>query len=84
MLMKDAKELTEFLIEHLGVEKISILGHSWGSIYGANLVLGYPELYEALIGSGQLVDIVENEKAFKTQALKWTKAMKKRSSSLKR
>lgn len=27
MLMKDAKELTEFLIEHLGVEKISILGH---------------------------------------------------------
>lgn len=73
MLMKDAKELTEFLIEHLGVEKISILGHSWGSIYGANLVLDYPELYEALIGSGQLVDIVENEKAFKTQALKWAK-----------
>lgn len=73
MLLEDGKEITEFIISHLGVDKISILGHSWGSIYGANLVLEYPKYYDLFIGCGQLVDIVENEEAFKSEAIKWAK-----------
>ncbi|MEJ8751488.1 alpha/beta hydrolase [Lagierella sp. ICN-221743] len=73
MLLEDGKEITEFIISHMGVDKISILGHSWGSIYGANLVLEYPKYYDLFIGCGQLVDIVENEEAFKSEAIKWAK-----------
>ena len=71
IFMEDGKEMTEFLRKYLGVEKISILGHSWGSLYGANLVQAYPNYYNLYIGTGQIVDIVENEKAFKEEALKW-------------
>ena len=65
IFMEDGKEMTEFLRKYLGVDKISILGHSWGSLYGANLVQAYPNYYNLYIGTGQIVDIVENEKAFK-------------------
>lgn len=71
MLMEDGKELTEFLKDYLNVEKISLLGHSWGSIYGANLVLANPDDYDLFIGCGQLVDPVENEKAFIAEARQW-------------
>ena len=71
LLMQDGKEMTEFLLEYMDKEKITILGHSWGSFYGANLVLTYPEYYECYIGTGQLVDLVENETVFKEEARKW-------------
>lgn len=73
LLMRDGKEMTEFLLKHLSKEKITILGHSWGSLYGANLVLEYPEYYDTFIGTGQLVDSDENEKRFKEEATKWAK-----------
>ncbi len=71
LFMTDGKEVTEFLLEHLSKDKITVLGHSWGSIYGANLVLEYPQYYECFIGTGQLVDYLENEKAFKQEAKLW-------------
>ena len=61
LFLKDGKELTEFILKYLSKKKLTILGHSWGSIYGANLVLEYPEYYECFIGAGQLVDCLENE-----------------------
>ncbi len=73
LLMEDGKEMTEFLLKYLSKEKITILGHSWGSIYGANLVIEHPEYYDAFIGTGQLVDFDENEKRFKEEATKWAK-----------
>lgn len=73
MLMEDGKEMTEFIRSYLGVDKITLLGHSWGSIYGANLVLAYPDCYNLFIGCGQLVDIVGNEETFKKEAIKWAK-----------
>ncbi len=71
LLLEDGKQMSEFLIGELNCGKITVLGHSWGSFYGANLVLEYPELYECFIGTGQLVDIVENETAFKEEARIW-------------
>lgn len=73
MLMEDGKEMTEFIKSYLNVDKITLLGHSWGSIYGANLVLAYPDYYNLFIGCGQLVDIVGNEETFKKEAIKWAK-----------
>lgn len=71
LFLTDGKELTEFILNYLSKDKITILGHSWGSILGANLVLEYPEYYDCFIGAGQLVDYLENEEAFKQEALLW-------------
>lgn len=73
LFLTDGKEVTEFVLDYLSKDKLTILGHSWGSIYGANLVLEYPEYYECFIGTGQLVDCVENEEAFKEEALLWAR-----------
>jgi pimeloyl-ACP methyl ester carboxylesterase len=64
--------MTEFLLDYLGKEKITLLGHSWGSLYGANLALEYPEYYEAFIGAGQFIDPLENEQRLYDAALEWT------------
>ena len=61
IMMKDGKVMTEFLRDHLHVDKITLLGHSWGSYFGANLALEYPEYYDAFIGTGQFIDLDENE-----------------------
>ncbi len=71
LFLTDGKEVTEFLLDYLSKDKITILGHSWGSIYGANLVLDYPEYYDCFIGTGQLVDYLENEEAFRQEAMLW-------------
>ncbi len=71
LFMTDGKEVTEFIRDYLSKDKITILGHSWGSVYGANLVLEYPEYYECFIGTGQLVDHVKNEEAFRQEAAVW-------------
>lgn len=71
LFLTDGREVTEFLLDYLMKDKITILGHSWGSIYGANLVLEYPEYYDCFIGTGQLVDYLENEQAFKQEAIIW-------------
>ena len=73
LFLTDGKEVTEFVLDYLSKDKLTILGHSWGSIFGANLVLEYPEYYECFIGTGQLIDYLDNEKAFIQEALKWAK-----------
>lgn len=72
MWMRDGLEITKFLLEYLGKEKITLLGHSWGTVFGCNLVLSYPELFDCYIGTGQLVDYLQNEEAFILEAAKWT------------
>ena len=73
LMMQDGLEMTEFLRSYLGKEKISIVGYSWGSIYGAKLVLAHPEYYDTFIGTGMVVDFQENEKRFWAAAKEWAK-----------
>jgi len=72
IMMGDGKAMTEFLRDYLQVEKITLLGHSWGSYFGANLALAYPDYYDAFIGTGQFIDKDENEKRLYESALKWS------------
>ena len=71
LFLRDGKDVTEFVLDYLSKDKLTLLGHSWGSFYGANLVLEYPEYFECFIGTGQLVDCLENEEAFVQEALLW-------------
>lgn len=73
LFMQDGKEMTEFLLKHLNKDKISLLGYSWGTYFGSNLVLTYPDYYETYIGAGQLIDVIACEVAFKEEATKWAK-----------
>lgn len=52
----DAAELTDYLQKRMNREKIYLLGHSWGSFLGLQLVNENPEDYYAYIGVSQLVD----------------------------
>ena len=72
IMMQDGREMTEYLLEYMGKDKITLLGHSWGSMYGANLALAYPEYYDAFIGAGQFIDDTENEQRLYEAAQKWS------------
>lgn len=61
-MISDTAEVTNYLRERFGKEKIYIMGHSWGSFLGVNTVDKYPELYEAYIGIGQVVNQFKSEK----------------------
>ena len=71
LMMRDGEELTKFLREYLHKDKITLLGHSWGTFYGCNLVLAHPEYYDCYIGTGQVVDFDKNEEAFQEIARTW-------------
>lgn len=51
----DTNQLTQFLKQRLGKEKIYLLGHSWGSQLGIKMVQEYPEDYHAYVAVGQVV-----------------------------
>lgn len=72
IMMNDGKVMTEYLRDYLQVDKITLLGHSWGSYFGANLALAYPAYYEAFIGTGQVIDLEENERRLYEAALVWS------------
>ena len=72
IMMSDGKVMTEYLRDFLHVDRITLLGHSWGSYFGANLALAYPEYYDAFIGTGQFIDPDENEHRLYKAALSWS------------
>ncbi len=59
--VEDAHALTLYLRERFDEEKIYVFGESWGSFIGVWLVQQYPDLYHALVTTGQMVDPVEND-----------------------
>ena len=61
--INDARELTDYLRERFNQEKIYLLGHSWGSQLGIELVSRYPEDYTAYISVSQVVD---NHRSYET------------------
>lgn len=70
----DARELTKWIKENYQVDKVILIGHSFGSIIGIELIDKYPEDYLAYVGVGQVVDFVKNEKLSYWYAL--SKALK--------
>jgi pimeloyl-ACP methyl ester carboxylesterase len=60
-MVKDGIEVAEFLIAHLRVPKILLVGHSWGSALAVYMLKRRPELFSAFVGTGQLVSMRRNE-----------------------
>jgi pimeloyl-ACP methyl ester carboxylesterase len=61
-IAQDAVEVAQYVTSQLGVRKLILVGHSWGAILGLDVIRRRPELFHALVGTGQPVigkDIVE-------------------------
>ncbi len=72
-MVEDTVEVTNYLKERFGKDKIYLMGHSWGSFLGVNTVAQYPELYEAYMGIGQVSNQLESEKLGYMQMLSTAK-----------
>ncbi|MFD3535925.1 alpha/beta fold hydrolase [Streptomyces sp. NPDC058664] len=49
----DAVEVTDHIRTRLGVDKVVLLGHSYGSAFGLRLAREFPERYSAYVGTDQ-------------------------------
>jgi proline iminopeptidase len=58
----DALELVNYLRQRFSQPKVFVIGHSWGSMLGLTLVHDHPELFYAYVGTGQVVNVRENER----------------------
>ncbi|GAA0878360.1 alpha/beta hydrolase [Algoriphagus jejuensis] len=61
----DGIALSEFLIEHLGKEKIILFGTSWGSALGVAIATKRPDLFYAYVGHSQIVNPSSDEGLYK-------------------
>lgn len=61
-VLEDAWEVTQYIQNKLGKDKIVVLGQSWGSVLGTALVQTHPESFSAYIGVGQVINMKENER----------------------
>ena len=71
--VSDGHALVLYLRERFGVEKVYVLGESWGSALGIMLVQRYPELFHAHVGTAQMVDFLETDRVDYEFALEWAK-----------
>lgn len=60
-IVDDAKELIDYLCEKFHKEKIFIIGGSWGSLLGTEVLKKYPQKIAAFVGFGQFVEGEKNE-----------------------
>jgi proline iminopeptidase len=67
--ISDTIELTNYLHQRFGQEKIYMLGESWGTTLGVLAVQQHPELYYAWIGSGQMVSQRETDRQLYQEVL---------------
>jgi len=73
-VVADTIEVSEYLAARFGVERIYIAGQSWGTIPATLAAQRRPELYHALIGTGQMVDIRETDRLFYQDTLAWARS----------
>lgn len=69
--ISDARELVLYLRQRFGVEKVYVLGESWGSVLGIWMVQRDPELFHAFVGTGQMVAFLETDEIGYEFALRW-------------
>ena len=72
--LDDAYEVTQYVKQKLGKDKIMLLGHSWGSVLGTMMALAHPEDYSALLCIGQPTNMTDSERALYERTLEVVRA----------
>jgi pimeloyl-ACP methyl ester carboxylesterase len=75
-ILADLKELVAHLKKRFKKEKVWLLGHSWGTMFGLQAVKDRPEDYAGYIGVGQVVGAPANEIKLYEWALEQAKKAK--------
>jgi pimeloyl-ACP methyl ester carboxylesterase len=73
-MVDDGIEVANYLRDHLQKKKILILGHSWGTLLGIKMIQKRPNIFSAYVGTGQIVNMVEGEKAGLKETIRRAKA----------
>lgn len=60
--VNDGVEITKYLRNRFDKDKIYVVGESWGSALGLLLGKENPELYYAIMGTGQMISFLDTEK----------------------
>ena len=60
LMRSDIDVMTDYILEYLGKEKLTIMGISWGSFYGIDFAYNHPEKVECYIGLSQTVGYYED------------------------
>jgi pimeloyl-ACP methyl ester carboxylesterase len=60
-LASDGIAVAELVANRLGREKVILLCHSWGTVLGVGMAHRRPDLFSAYVGTGQVVDMAQNE-----------------------
>lgn len=60
-MIADTLEMTNYLLQRFGQEKVYLMGHSGGSFIGIQAVARAPELYYAYLGVAQMANQIESE-----------------------
>jgi pimeloyl-ACP methyl ester carboxylesterase len=55
-LTADGLAVAEYVTRHLGKRKVLLWGSSWGSMLGIHMAHARPDLFEAYVGTAQIVD----------------------------
>jgi pimeloyl-ACP methyl ester carboxylesterase len=61
LMVNDAVEVTEYARRRLHRDRVILLGHSWGSVLGIHVLRARPDLFDAWVGTGQIVNMGRNE-----------------------
>lgn len=69
----DTIAMTDHLRERFGVDRVYLLGQSWGSLLGVLAAQERPDLYHAFIGTGQMVDIAATDRITYRDTLDWAR-----------
>ena len=67
----DTLDVTNYLRDRFGQDKIYVLGQSWGTTLGVLAVQQQPGLYAAFIGTGQMVSQLATDTIFYQDTLAW-------------
>ena len=69
-MVEDGVQVAQYLHERLKQPKIILVGQDWGSVLGLLMIKQRPDLFLAYVGTGQIVDPVQDERDAYALALK--------------
>ena len=65
----DGIAVARYIEQHLGQQKVILMGSSWGSILGVHMAKARPDLFHAYIGTAQVVNARDNESGMYREVL---------------
>lgn len=60
LMRSDLEVITDYILNYLGKDKLTIMGISWGSFYGLDFAYNHPDRVECCIGLSQTVGYYED------------------------